>query len=287
MPAQLLDGSATAAAIRTEVAEGVAALRASAGVTPALANVMGESDPASRSYARSIQRAAERAGMGFRQVTLPPDIVDDDLRAILRDLGDDPKIHGVIVQAPLPKPLTQAAVFDALDPRKDVDGITPVSAGRLALNQPGFVPSTPAGGMELLRRFGLSVAGLKATVVGRSPVVGKPMALLLLNANATVTVCHTSTSEGDLREACRRADVLCAAVGRQPGFITQEMIKPGAIVIDFGTIPGPDGKLRGDIDFEGASAVAAWITPVPGGTGPMTAAMLLRQTLEAAQALAA
>jgi methylenetetrahydrofolate dehydrogenase (NADP+)/methenyltetrahydrofolate cyclohydrolase len=282
VPAQLLDGSATARVVRAEVAAGVAALKAAGDVVPGLAIVLAGDDPASRSYVRSIVRQADGAGIGSRLVALDPAVGDAGLRAAIEGLNADPDVHGVIVQLPLPAPLTQAAVTDTLDPRKDVDGITPLNAGHLFLGQPRLVPATPLGGMELLRRHGIDPSGMEAVVVGRSVVLGKPLALLLVQANATVTVCHTRTR--DLGAVCRRADLLCAASGR-PGLIGGDMVKPGAIVLDFGTTPGPDGKLVGDVDFGAASEVAAWITPVPGGTGAMTTAVLLRNTLQAARAL--
>jgi methylenetetrahydrofolate dehydrogenase (NADP+)/methenyltetrahydrofolate cyclohydrolase len=282
MPARIFDTAGTAAAIRAEVEAGAAALRG-AGVVPVLAAVMGGQDPASVSYVRAIRRAAERTGIQLRQVTLDPAAGDAGLRRTIAGLNEDPGVHGVIVLFPLPAPFTQRAVAETLDPRKDVDGITPANLGRLALNEPAMVASTPLGGMELLRRHGIDVRGLDATVVGRGAVVGRPLALLLINAHATVTVCHTATR--DLAAACRRADLLCAATGR-PGLITAEMIKPGAIVLDFGTSPGPDGRLVGDVDFAAAQAVASWITPESGGTGPVTTAVLLRNTLEAARAQA-
>ena len=282
MAAQLLDGRATSRAVLAEVATGAAALRAATGVPPGVAIVLAGDDPASRSYARAIVRQAEGAGSSARLVHVDPGAGDDGLRREIEALNADPAVQGVIVQLPLPEPLTQRAVSETLDPAKDVDGITPLNAGRLFLGQPGLVPATPLGGMELLRRYGIDPTGMEAVVVGRSVVLGKPLALLLVQANATVTVCHTRTRE---REAiCRRADLLCAATGR-PGLISREMVKPGAVVLDFGTTPGPDGKLVGDVDFAAVSEVASWITPVPGGTGAMTTAVLLRNTLDAARAL--
>ncbi len=282
VPAQLLDGSATARVVRAEVADGVAALKAAGGVTPGLVIVLAGDDPASRSYVRSIVRQAQGAGISARLVALDPTVGDAGLRAEIEGLNADPDVHGVIVQLPLPAPLTQAAVTDTLDPRKDVDGITPLNAGHLFLGQPRLLPATPLGGMELLRRHGIDPSGMEAVVVGRSVVLGKPLALLLVQANATVTVCHTRTR--DLGTVCRRADLLCAASGK-PGLIGGDLVKPGAVVLDFGTTPGSDGKLVGDVDFAAASEVAAWITPVPGGTGAMTTAVLLRNTLQAARAL--
>lgn len=280
--AQLLDGTALAAAIRAEVAEGVARLRATHGIAVTLATVLGGDDLAARGYARSIARNAERAGIAHRQVALAPGADDAALRRIIGELNADRTVHGVLVLFPLPAPLERSTVALALDPRKDVDGLTPYNAGLLAFGQPELVPSTPLGGMELLRRAGIEVAGKEAVVVGRSPVVGKPMALLLLNANATVTVCHSRTPPSELAAICRRADILCAATGRA-GLITAEMVKPGAVVVDFGMVPAAGGKLVGDVDFDGVARVAGWITPVPGGTGPMTTAMLLRNTLRAAE----
>jgi len=280
--AQLLDGSATARAVRAEVAAGAASFAAATGAAPGLVILLAGDDPASRSYVRSIVRQAEGAGIRARLVTVDPGAGDAGLRRELEGLNADPEVHGVIVQVPLPAPLTQAAVMDTLDPRKDVDGITPLNAGHLFLGQPRLVPATPLGGMELLRRYGIDPAGMEAVVVGRSVVLGKPLALLLMQANATVTVCHTRTR--DRAAICRRADLLCAATGR-PGLIGGDMVRPGAIVLDFGTTPGPDGKLVGDVDFAAAREVAAWITPVPGGTGAMTTAVLLRNTLQAARDL--
>jgi methylenetetrahydrofolate dehydrogenase (NADP+)/methenyltetrahydrofolate cyclohydrolase len=278
--AQLLDGGAAARAVQAEVAAGVKRLQATAGIVPGLATVMGGDDPASRGYVRAIARAAERVGMRCRQVTVDPGAGDDGLRQTIYDLNADAQTHGVIVLLPLPAPLTTAAAAEALDPRKDVDGITPANLGRLALGQPGLVPSTALGGMELLRAHGIDVTGMDATVVGRSAIVGKPLALLLLNANATVTVCHTRTR--DLAALCRRADLLCVATGR-PGLVTREMVKPGTIVLDFGTNWLPDGRVVGDVDFEAVQEVAGWISPVPGGADRMTAAVLLRNALRAAQ----
>ena len=280
MPAQLLDGAATAAAVRAEVAEAAERFQQEAGQPVTLATVIGGDDPASRSYVRAIGRAAERSALAHRPVALPPDATDETLRRTLEELNQDSGVHGVIVMLPLPAPLRDTTVAKTLDPEKDVDGVTPVNAGRLVLRQPGLVPSTPLGGMELLRRAGIGVRGLNAVVVGRSAILGRPLALLLLNESATVTVCHTGTR--DLAAECRRADLLCAATGK-PGLITADMVKPGAIVLDFGTSPGPDGKLVGDVDVQRAAEVAGWITTGPGGTGPMTTAMLLSNTVAAAR----
>lgn len=280
MPATVLDGTAASRALLEKVAAGVASIQVARGVAPSLASVMAGDDPAARWYTRAIGRAARRAGIGFREIDLPGDVDSSTLAAMLHTLNQDETLHGVIVQFPLPGHLRAEVVTDTLDPAKDIDGITPASAGRLMLGQNALVPSTPQGGMMLLAHYGLDVRGLDATIVGRSNIVGKPLALLLIQARATVTVCHTATR--DLAGACRRADVLCAAAG-QPGMITVDMVKPGAIVLDFGTSPGPDDSIAGDVDFGPVSEVAGWITPVKGGTGAMTTAVLLHNTLKAAR----
>ena len=282
MPAHILDGAAIAATVRAEVAAGVAELRAATDAVPGLVTVMGGDDPASRRYARSIGRNAERVGMRHQVVTLSPRLTDAGFGRVIRRLNRDKSVHGVIVMQPLPPGLSARTVAETLDPAKDVEGITTVNAGRLVLREPSLVPTTPLGGMELVRRYHLDVRGLQATVVGRSTILGRPLAVMLLNESATVTVCHTGTGQERLEEACRRADLLCAATGR-PGLIRGDMVKPGAIVLDFGTTPGPDGKLVGDVDVAAAHEVAAWLATGPGGTGPMTTAMLLSNTLAAAR----
>jgi methylenetetrahydrofolate dehydrogenase (NADP+)/methenyltetrahydrofolate cyclohydrolase len=236
-------------------------------------------DPASKVYVKRIAKTFEDVGMTCQQVILPGDINPASLQAEIIKLNNDPKTSGIIVQLPLPKPLTQDVVTDVLSPNKDVDGIHPVNAGRLYLGQDGFVPNTPHGGLELLKGYGITIRGANAVVVGRSNIVGKPMAMLLLAEHATVTICHSRTK--DLPSVIRSADIVAAAVG-QAKMITGDMIKPGAAVVDFGINPGEKG-IVGDVDFESAKEVAGWITPVPGGTGPMTNIMLLRNTLKAAR----
>jgi methylenetetrahydrofolate dehydrogenase (NADP+)/methenyltetrahydrofolate cyclohydrolase len=280
--AQLLDGRPVVAAIRAATAASAADVHARHGVAPCLAVVSAGDDPSVQSYVRAIERAAGRVGVTCRQVVLDVSAGDSGARHAVGILNRDPSVHGVIAMFPLPPPLSQSAVAEILVPEKDVDGITPANLGRLAQRRPAFVPSTPLGGIELLRHYEVDVAGLEATVVGRSAVVGMPRAMLLTNLNATVTVCHTGTR--DLRSACRRADLLVAATDRAHMF-AGDMIKPGAIVVDFGTVPAPDGRLLGNVDFRTARNVAAWITPETGGTGPVTTAILLRQTVEAARAL--
>jgi methylenetetrahydrofolate dehydrogenase (NADP+) / methenyltetrahydrofolate cyclohydrolase len=278
--AQLLDGRAAAEAIRAEVAAGVQAFTAAQGHPPGLATLLAGDDPGSAWYVRSIGRAARAAGMQWRDVRLDTAGGDTALRATIGELNADRLVHGVIVLLPLPAPLSLGVVAEGLDPAKDVDGITTASAGRLALGEPGLRPATPLGGVELLKRNNIPLVGAEAVVLGRSNIVGKPLALLLLAEHATVTLCHTRTR--DLAAVCRRADILCAAVGR-PGLVTADMVNPGAVVLDFGTTPNAAGKLVGDVDVEPVRQVAGWISPVPGGTESVTTAILLRNTLEAAQ----
>ncbi len=283
MAAHIIDGKKIAAQVREEVRQRAAALRERTGRVPGLAAVLVGDDPASATYVRTKTRACEEAGLASHQVTLPAATPQADLLRLIHDLNRDPAIHGILVQLPLPKPLDERAVLEAVDPAKDVDGFTFGSIGRLVENQPLFVPCTPAGILELLDREGIEVRGKDAVVVGRSEIVGKPTAMLLLHRHATVTICHSRTA--DLAGHCRRADILVAAVGR-PRLITGEMVKPGATVIDVG-INRVDGKLVGDVDFAPAAERAAHITPVPGGVGPMTVALLLRNTLEACARAAA
>jgi methylenetetrahydrofolate dehydrogenase (NADP+)/methenyltetrahydrofolate cyclohydrolase len=268
--------------MKEEIAQEVRDFQAQFGYAPSLAVLLVGEDPASQSYVKAINKACGDVGIGCNLIVLPSNTTKADLQARLRELNQDPHTSGVIVQMPLPKPLTQDMVTEVLSPDKDVDGICPVNAGRLALGQEGFVPNTPLGGLELLKRYGIEILGKKAVIVGRSNVVGKPMLLLLLQEHATVTVCHTRTQ--DLPAVTREADILVAAIGRAKA-IGGYMIKPGAVVVDFGINPGEKG-IVGDVDFEAAVEIASWITPVPGGTGPMTNVMLLRNTLRAARKLA-
>ncbi len=284
MTAKILDGRGLAKAMRAEMSQAVAEFREKWGAVPGLAVVRVGEDPASVSYARAIAKAFEGAGMRFALHTLPEDASQESVAELVRRLGADPQVHGIMVQEPLPKSIDGAAVISALSPNKDVDGVHPENAGRL-LQDAGeyFVPATPAGGMELLKRHGTAIKGARAVIVGRSNIVGKPMACLLLHQHATVTICHSRTV--DLPAVTREADILVAAVGKAR-LITGDMIKPGAIVIDFG-VNFADGAMVGDIDWESAVSVAGAITPVPGGTGPMTNVMLMRNTLQAAEQLLA
>jgi methylenetetrahydrofolate dehydrogenase (NADP+)/methenyltetrahydrofolate cyclohydrolase len=275
--ARIIDGKAVAAAVRGEVRERVQALRQATGKVPGLAAVLVGEDPASVTYVRSKVKACGEVGIASRQLRPPADVPQADLLALIRDLNADPAVHGILVQLPLPTPLDERAVLESVAPEKDVDGFTFGNVGRLVENQPRFVPCTPAGILELLDREQVALQGRRAVVVGRSEIVGKPVALLLLHRHATVTICHSRTA--DLAAETRRADVLIAAAGR-PRLIRGEMLKPGAVVIDVG-INRVEGRLVGDVDFDSAAEVASAITPVPGGVGPMTVAMLLRNTLHA------
>lgn len=280
MTARLIDGKAVAAAVRERVAGEVAAYEAETGRVPVLATVIVGDDPASEIYVRNKHKACAEAGMGSVHHGLGADTGEEELLALVRQLGQDPEVDGILVQLPLPDHLDPGRVVAAIDPGKDVDGLTPVNAGLLAHGMPGLVPCTPAGVMELLRHEGVELEGAEAVVVGRSKLVGVPVARLLLAANATVTVCHSRTR--DLDAVCARADVLVAAVG-VPLLLGAGAVKPGAVVIDVGMNRTDDG-LFGDVDFEAAARRAAAITPVPGGVGPMTIAMLLANTLSAARA---
>lgn len=278
MAAQLLDGKAMSEELRADIARKVAALK-ERGVTPGLAVILVGDDPASQIYVRNKGIGCEKTGMHSVTIRMPENTTQQALEEQIRALNADPAIHGILVQLPLPPHLDEAAALAAIAPEKDVDGFHVQNAGRLLCGLPGVVACTPKGAMEMIRRTGVSLSGKEAVVVGRSNIVGKPMAMLLLQANCTVTMCHSRTA--DLASHTRRADILVAAVGK-PGFITADMVKPGAIVIDVG-INRVDGRVVGDVDFEHVKDVAGWITPVPGGVGRMTITMLLQNTLEAAE----
>ena len=277
MTAELIDGKAFAAGLRARIAAEVAALKAAHGITPGLAVVLVGDDPASGVYVRAKGKATAEVGMQGFQHRLPADTPEADLLALIARLNDDPAVNGILVQLPLPGHMDEAAVINAIAPEKDVDGFTVLNAGRLATGQKAMVPCTPLGCLMLLRdRLG-SLAGRDALVIGRSNIVGKPMAQLLTADSATVTVAHSRTR--DLPDLCRRAEIVVAAVGR-PRFVQGDWLTPGATVIDVGINRTEDG-LVGDVDFDSARAVAGAITPVPGGVGPMTIACLLANTLTA------
>ncbi|HVZ09567.1 bifunctional methylenetetrahydrofolate dehydrogenase/methenyltetrahydrofolate cyclohydrolase FolD [Rhodopila sp.] len=277
MTARLIDGKAVAAALRADVARRVAA----AGLSPGLAVVLIGDDPASAVYVRTKDKAAREAGIGARTIRLPTDTAQADLLRRIAALNADPAVDGILVQLPLPQGIDPAAVIAAIDPAKDVDGFHPLNVGALADGRPRLVPCTPLGVMKLLEAAGISPRGARAVVVGRSSIVGRPMAALLLTADATVTIAHSRTR--DLPAECRRADILVAAVGR-PEMIVGDWVQPGATVIDVGINRLADGRLVGDTAFSSCAAVAGAITPVPGGVGPMTVACLLENTLTAALA---
>ena len=280
MTATILDGKALAATVRQELDDEVAAFIDETGVVPTIAVVRAGEDPASVRYAGTIERGFQKRGMGFAMHSLPENTTLEDLVALVESLNAQPDVHGIMIQEPMPKGMDESAVVDALSPDKDVDGVHAVNAGRLMHNTPPFfIPATPAGGMEILRRYEIPLKGVRATIVGRSNIVGRPMALLLMHQHATITVCHSRTA--DLPARCREADILVAAVGK-PRIVQADWIKPGATVIDFG-VNFDEGKMVGDVDFENAVEVAGYATPVPGGTGPMTNVMLAKNTLEAAR----
>ena len=279
MAATIIDGKAAAAEVRDEVARDVAALA----TPPGLATLLVGDDEASAIYVANKRRQCVEVGMRDLHRHLPADIGQDELGALIDDLSADPEVTGILLQLPLPPHLDAAALLARIDPDKDVDGLTEASAGRLALGKPGLRPCTPSGVMLLLDRAGVQLEGAEAVVVGRSTLVGKPQAQLLLERNATVTVCHSRTR--DLASVCRRADIVVAAAG-VPRMLGADAIKPGATVIDVGIHRTPDG-LCGDVDTDAVRAVAGSVTPVPGGVGPMTIAMLLRNTVTAAKLAAA
>jgi len=279
LPAKTIDGKQVSQLVRDRVAVDVAGFIAGGGHVPTLATVLVGADPASEIYVANKHKACEAAGMRSVHHGLPADISQADLVELVDQLGEDDEIDGILVQLPLPGDLDPDEVVNAINPAKDVDGLTPTSAGMLASGRPGLVPCTPAGVVELLDHEGVEISGAEAVIVGRSNLVGRPLFSLLLGRNATVTICHSRTK--DLVEVCSRADILIAAVG-VPELITGKHIKPGATVIDVGMNRTEDG-LRGDVNFPEALEVAAAVTPVPGGVGPMTIAMLLENTLSAAR----
>ena len=279
MAAQLIDGNALARKIREEVSGRTQALKAR-GVEPHLVIVLVGDDPASQVYTRHKVNDSSQTGLKATLETYPASLAESQLLDRIRTLNEDPSVHGILVQLPLPRHMDAGKVIETISPAKDVDGFHVASAGALVTGRPGFWPCTPHGCLKMLQEIGFNLRGKHAVVVGRSNIVGKPMALMLLQQNATVTICHSATP--DLKVHTLQADVVVAAVGKRD-LITRDMVRPGAVVLDVGMNRTEDGKLCGDVDFEGVRQVAGWITPVPGGVGPMTRAMLLVNTLEAAE----
>lgn len=279
MTASLIDGNALAKRVRAEVAGRTEALRAR-GIQPHLAVILVGEDPASQVYVKHKVADSEQTGLKATLERYPATMQEGELLARIRALNEDKGVHGILVQLPLPKHMDTHKVIETISPAKDVDGFHVASAGALMVGQPGFWPCTPYGCLKMLDSIGYDLKGKHAVVIGRSNIVGKPMALMLLGRDATVTICHSRTQ--DLKTMTLQADVVVAAVGRR-NVLTRDMVKPGAVVIDVGMNRNDEGKLCGDVDFEGVKEVARWITPVPGGVGPMTRAMLLVNTIEAAE----
>ncbi len=279
MAATIIDGKKVAADIKAELKKEVEELKAK-GVNPALSVVLVGENPASKKYVANKEKTCEALGIKSVGHKLPESTTQEELLKLVDDLNANPEIHGILVQLPLPKHMNEKEVMHRISPDKDVDGFGPDALGRLLLDEPGFVPCTPHGAMKMLDAYGIDPAGKKAVVVGRSVIVGKPLAMLLLRKNATVTICHSKTP--DLKSECLSADILCVAVGRAE-MVKGDWVKEGAAVIDIGINVNESGKLVGDVEFEKAKERAGWITPVPGGAGPMTIAMLMYNTVEAAK----
>ena len=278
--AKIIDGKAISAQIRQDLAEETKQFAEETGILPGLAVVIVGEDPASQVYVRNKRRACEEVGFYSEAYELPESTTQKELEALVDKLNEDPKIHGILVQLPLPKHLDETAVLLKIRPDKDVDAFHPYNVGKIMIGDYSFLPCTPAGVMALLKRSGVDIAGKNCVVIGRSNIVGKPMAMLLLHANGTVTICHSKTA--NLAEVCREADILVVAIGRAD-FVGADMVKPGAVVIDVGMNRKADGKLTGDVDFAAVEPIAGAITPVPGGVGPMTITMLMQNTLTAAR----
>jgi methylenetetrahydrofolate dehydrogenase (NADP+)/methenyltetrahydrofolate cyclohydrolase len=279
VPAQLIDGKALALDIRQGIAKDIESLVGQTGVRPGLAVVLVGDDPASAVYVRNKKKACDTAGLHVDDHTLPATTTQEELLSLIAQLNADPKIHGILVQLPLPSQINSQTVLNAVSPDKDADGFHPYNIGRLVEGAPLFVPCTPKGVIRMIESTGQTIEGKRAVVLGRSNIVGKPVAVLLMHRHATVTVCHSRTI--DLPGLCREADILVAAIGKAQ-FVKADMVKPGAVVIDVGINRLDDGRLVGDVDFEPVKEQAGWLSPVPGGVGPMTIAMLLANTVEAA-----
>ena len=278
--ANIIDGKAISAQIREEITEKVKIYNEKTGKCPGLAVVIVGENPASQVYVRNKKKACEQVGFNSWVYEMPESTTQEELDLLIERLNEDSAVHGILVQLPLPAHLDEEHVILKIKPEKDVDAFHPTNVGRITIGNPKFLPCTPAGIMELLHRSNIEISGKECVVIGRSNIVGKPMALLLISENGTVTVCHSKTH--DLKEVCRRADILVVAIGKAD-FVTADMVKEGAVVIDVGMNRNAEGKLMGDVDFASVSEVASYITPVPGGVGPMTITMLLQNTLRAAE----
>lgn len=283
MAARLIDGKALALQVRELLATESAAVLAKTGMKPGLATILVGDDPASHLYVKSKQKACDAAGIYIDDHKLPASTTQAELLALIEKENADPKIHGILVQLPLPKHIDSKVVLEAVAPDKDADGFHPYNFGRLVEGHPVFEACTPKGVIKMIESTGVSIEGKRAVVLGRSNIVGKPLALMLLQRHATVTICHSKTK--DLPAVCREAELLLVAIGKAK-FVTADMVRDGAVVIDVGMNRLPDGKVVGDVDFEPVSQKAGWISPVPGGVGPMTIAMLLDNTVESAKRMA-
>ncbi len=278
--AEIIDGKKISAQTRGSIKEETARFIAETGVTPGLAVILVGSDPASQIYVRNKKKACEEVGFKSFEYLMPESTTEEELKELVNKLNHTSEVHGILCQLPLPKHISEKAVIESISPMKDVDAFHPANVGRIMTGDYNFLPCTPAGIMELIKSTGVEIAGKKCVVVGRSNIVGKPMAMLLLHANGTVTMCHSKTA--DLKKECLEADILVVATGKAK-MIKADMVKPGAVVIDVGMDRDENGKLCGDVDFDEVSKVAGYITPVPGGVGPMTIAMLMRNTYTAAK----
>ena len=280
--AQIIDGKLVSQTLRTKLAEEVAEFKTKSGITPGLAVILVGNDPASAVYVRNKHKGCADAGMNSYQIYMPEETTEDELLEKIAELNNDSSVHGILVQLPLPKHISEEKVIKSISEEKDVDAFHTSNVGKIVTGKYSFLPCTPAGIMELLKFYNVEICGKECVVIGRSNIVGKPMALLLLAENGTVTVTHSKTKE--LSEVTKRADILVVAIGRA-NFVTEDMVKPGAVVIDVGINRLENGKLCGDVDFEAVNPIASMITPVPGGVGPMTITMLLKNTLTAAKNL--
>ena len=278
--AEIISGKVVSEKLRLELKDSISKFILESGHTPGLAVVLVGDNPASQVYVRNKHKACLEVGINSYEINLPTETTEEKLLSVIDELNSDSRVDGILVQLPLPKHIDEERVINRIDPQKDVDAFSPSNVGRIMIGNYTFLPCTPAGVMELLKHYNIAIEGKNCVVVGRSNIVGKPMAMLLLEKNGTVTVCHSRTQ--NIVEICRSADIIVVAVGRA-GFLTADMVKPGAVVIDVGINRGDDGKLCGDVAFDEVEKVASYITPVPGGVGPMTITMLLKNTLSAAK----